>query len=605
MDASRNSPPHLIPRRTMFRGLAMFVVLTAAGLAALWHFTAEGGAPLAEGEGSRHVLTSVSSGFLALAALGAVADLLIGAIRYQIFLRRIRPGTSLWLPIRADLANRFLGAITPSQTGGGPAQVFVLWRGGIPIPDALSFLLINFLSTLVFFLVAGGVTAWVFRDRFPAGAIHALVQYAFVAFAACLLVMLAGLVRPDWLVRPIAWTAGRLEGRLDPASRIVRRASLVLCDSAERYRAACTRFIRENPVLPVLSFVLTLVLYLNKFTLAWLVMRGLGVEGDYLTTVAVQALLHFVLFVAPTPGASGIAEIGTGALMAILMPAHLLAPFTLAYRFVLVYLPATVGALVLLRELGATRVRREPIPDRPGVAAHERPDGARRPKVAAAAAIAILLSTSPAAAQPSSVARSGAEARVESLVVMGLLASDGDSATALLQESVDLARALVRDRPADPDAHYFLAVALGYRLEREGLRTKLRMAAEVRAEAERAVELDPHHAGAHHVMGRLHAGAMRLNRVARLALREVLGASVLEGASWEQAELHFREAWRSDPTCPRHAMELGALYLDTERPALAREVLAQATRLIPREPSDSLALVRARTLLARAEPTQK
>lgn len=359
----------VVPRRKMIRGLAMFVLLTVGGLAALWHFTAEGGAPLADGEWSRHVLTSVSAGFLALALLCAAADLLVGAVRYQVFLRRIRPGTSLWLPMRADLANRFVGAITPSQTGGGPAQVYILWRGGIPIPDALSFLLINFLSTLVFFLVAGGVTAWIFRDRFPAGAIHALVQYAFIAFAACLLLMLAGLVRPDLLVRPIAWAAGRLEGRPDPASRITRRACLALTGSVEWYRAACTRFIRENPALPVLSFVLTLVLYLNKFTLAWLVMRSLGVEGDYLTTVAVQALLHFILFVAPTPGASGIAEIGTGALMAILMPAHLLAPFTLAYRFLLVYLPGTVGALVLLKELGGGRVpgrRRDPAHARAG-----------------------------------------------------------------------------------------------------------------------------------------------------------------------------------------------------------------------------------------------
>lgn len=351
----RSENPGIVPRGKMIRGLVMFVLLTAGGLAALWRFTAESGTALGGGW-SRSLPTSVSAGFLALALLAAAADLLIGAIRYQIFLRRIRPGTSLWLPIRADLANRFVGAITPSQTGGGPAQIFILWRGGIPIPDALSFLLINFLSTLVFFLVAGGVTAWLFRDHFPAGVIHGLVQYAFAAFAACLLVMLAGLVRPDLLVRPLAWAARRLEGRVDPASRSARRACVALTGSLERYRAACTRFIRENPVLPVLSFALTLVLYLNKFTLAWLVMRGLGVEGDYVTTVAVQALLHFILFVAPTPGASGIAEIATGALMAGLMPAHLLAPFTLAYRFVLVYLPATVGSLVLLKELGAAGV---------------------------------------------------------------------------------------------------------------------------------------------------------------------------------------------------------------------------------------------------------
>jgi len=602
----------------MIRGLTVFLALTAAGLAALWHFTAQGDAPLAEGEWSRQVVANLSVGFLALAVLCAVADVLIGAMRYQIFLRRIRPGTSLWLPIRADLANRFVGAVTPSQTGGGPAQVFVLWRGGIPIPDALAFLLVNFLSTLVFFLVAGGVAVWIFRERFPAGGIHALVQYAFVAFAGCLLAMLVGLVRPDWLARPLTWGAARLEGRLGPASRIARRGCLVLSRSLERYRAACAQFIRENPGLPVLSFVLTLLLYLNKFTLAWLVMRGLGVEGDYGTTLAVQAFLHFILFVAPTPGGSGIAEIGTGALMAILMPAHLLAPFTLAYRLLLIYLPAGFGALVLLEELHPARLRREPLPAPPGAGARESAGVVKVRKAAVAAGAAMLLFAGPVGAQLASVARAAPPApitnfgerkgnddagvRIETLVGRGLLAPDPDSKRALFQKSVGLARGLVRDRPTDAEAHFLLSVALGYLLEHEGLRTKLRMAGEVRAEAERALELDPRHAGAHHVMGRLHAGAMRLNRVARLALRGILGASAFEGASWERAEEHFREAWRNDPASPRHPMELGALYVDTGRPGLAREVLAEAIRLTSRGASDSLAVVRARTLLAGLEP---
>ena len=133
----------LIPRERMLRGVVTFIVLTAAGIGSLYWFTARGQA--------HQVWRSLSVPFIALAMLGAAADILIGAERYQIFLRRIRPGTPLWLPIRADLANRFVGAITPSQTGGGPAQVYVLWRGGIPVPDALSFLLINFLSTLIFF----------------------------------------------------------------------------------------------------------------------------------------------------------------------------------------------------------------------------------------------------------------------------------------------------------------------------------------------------------------------------------------------------------------------------------------------------------------------
>lgn len=573
--------PHITPSK-MARGMAAFLALTFLGLGALWHFTARGD--------TREIVAGLSIGFLALAALSAVADLVIGAFRYQIFLRRIRPGTSFWLPIRADLANRFVGAVTPSQTGGGPAQVFILWRGGIPVPDALSFLLINFLSTVVFFLITGGVAAWIFRQHFPDGGMLVLIRYGFVAFAACLAVMLVGLLRPEWLARPMAGLATRLEGSPGTAARMARRVALALSRSVDRYRSVCTYLVRDNPSLPVMSFLLTGLLYLNKFTLAWLVMRGLGAEGGYVITLAVQALLHFILFVAPSPGGSGIAEISTGALMSIVMPLHLLAPFTLAYRFFLLYLPAAAGSVVLLRELGPTA----PSTVRDGAPVLGR---RKRSGVAAAVVAIMVMGGGPAGAQSTT-----GIAEVKALVVRGILAGDREAAELSFRSAVERARNCVAEEPQDPNSHYALAVALGYHLERQGLRKQFAMAAEVRREAERTLELDPDHPGAHHVLGRLHAGAMRLNRMARLILREVAGASVLEGASWTRAEHHFRRAWEEDPSSPRHAMELGALYLDTDRPELARVVLLEATRVPPREMSDSLATARAWTLLARMGP---
>ncbi len=334
----------ILSRGRFVRGLAVFAALTVGSLALLFALTLR--TDLAE------VVRNVSIGFLLLALLGSVADLLIGAARYQIFLRRIRPGTSIWLPIRADLANRFTGAVTPSQTGGGPAQVFILYKGGIPVPDALSFLMINFVSTLVFFLLAGGFTAWAFRSQFSNGAIQYLIQWGFVAFLGGLVFMIVGLVRPDLIARPIGSMVRRLEGNPRDWARLTSRVGRALVENADRYQETCTRFIRHAPWLPVASFVLTVILYLNKFTLAWLVMRGLGVHGDFGTTLAVQALLHFILYVAPTPGGAGIAELSTAALMTVLLPTHLLGPFTLAYRFFLLYLPAAVGGVVLAHALG-------------------------------------------------------------------------------------------------------------------------------------------------------------------------------------------------------------------------------------------------------------
>jgi tetratricopeptide (TPR) repeat protein len=187
---------------------------------------------------------------------------------------------------------------------------------------------------------------------------------------------------------------------------------------------------------------------------------------------------------------------------------------------------------------------------------------------------------------------------IRSRVVEGLAAPTREEAERAFLDALEAARAQVASSPDDAEAHYLLDVALGYHLEHRGIRTKLRLAAEVRAAAEHALELDPRHAGAHHVLGRLHAGAMRLDRLERLVVREVLGGSVLEGASWERAEAYFLEALRLEPSNPRHGMELGSLYLDTHRRERAREILSAAAALPAREAADSLALARVRSLLA-------
>jgi uncharacterized protein (TIRG00374 family) len=344
--------PHRPPgRAAVAKGLAAFALLSGAGVLALFSLTG--------GDDGPAVLPRLHVGFLLLAVAGAVLDIGLGALRYQLFLRKIRPGTSLWLPIRADLANRFVGVVTPSQSGGGPAQVFVLYRGGIPVPEALSFLAINFFFTVLVFLGAGAGAAWVLGERIPGGITSRLVSYGVPVLLGSLGLILFALGRPDGCARILERTARRLERAGGRWARPVARAARLLAGGADRYRAACARFVREEPRLVLAGLLLTVILYLNKFTLAWLVMRGLGAEGAFGTTLAVQALLHPILYVAPTPGGSGLAELAIGALMALVMPAGLLAPFALLYRVLLVHAPAAVGAFVLAAELASGK-RREP-----------------------------------------------------------------------------------------------------------------------------------------------------------------------------------------------------------------------------------------------------
>lgn len=329
----------------MTRGVLGFLALTAAGLGALFFFTFEGDV--------FGVLRGLHPGFLALALLSGGLDLILGPTRFQVFLRKLVPGTRFRLPLTADLVGRFLGAITPSQTGGAPGQIFILYRGGIPLPTILSVLMVGLTASLTVLILSGGVALLVLQEEVGQGALRHLVTWGTIVFAGLVALVAVSVSRPGWITGPLVWSARRVGPRSGRLGDLLRRGAEALERAGDQYRTSFLECVQRDPALPLAVLLITVVLYLNKFTLAWLLMKALGVDGPYLLTVAVQAVLHFILYVAPTPGGSGIAEVSTGALMALVLPTQLLGPFTLVYRFLLGYLPAAAGAVGLALTLQA------------------------------------------------------------------------------------------------------------------------------------------------------------------------------------------------------------------------------------------------------------
>jgi hypothetical protein len=174
------------------------------------------------------------------------------------------------------------------------------------------------------------------------------------------------------------------------------------------------------------------------------------------------------------------------------------------------------------------------------------------------------------------------EARVEERVRRALLAAEeGDVRDRHLEAARTVSEALVQGYPGSARAWYWRAVALGVRTEFAGPFEKLRMGPRVLEATLRTLELDPRHPGGHELMGRLHAAVMRLPWVVRqVALRAGMGDS-LEGASWEQAERHFRIATAEDPGALAPRLELGKLLVERDRHRDASHVLRELVALRP------------------------
>lgn len=133
--------------------------------------------------------------------------------------------------------------------------------------------------------------------------------------------------------------------------------------------------------------------------------------------------------------------------------------------------------------------------------------------------------------------------------------------------------------PEDVELQFMLAAVVGSLADVEKGRGRIRAAQQLHEQVQAVLVLDPGHPGAQHLLGRLHAAVMRMDRITRFLATRVLGGSELRGASWEEARLRLEAAAAGDPCSMDHHYELAKLYAERGEPRLALRPLRQLLRL--------------------------
>lgn len=159
-------------------------------------------------------------------------------------------------------------------------------------------------------------------------------------------------------------------------------------------------------------------------------------------------------------------------------------------------------------------------------------------------------------------------------------ASEGDTRKQLLREAENRARSAIAEGD-DIGRRYALAVILGLRANAEGGRAKVQVAAALSDELDVILAAEPHHPGARHMLGRLHAGIRRMGRFSRWLATNIMGGGKLANATWEAAEENLTYAEKHAPEVADHHLQLALLYRDTGRRELAAREVAHALEIEP------------------------
>lgn len=237
--------------------------------------------------------------------------------------RRILAALGHTVPLRQALtysaAGFYFSSVTPSASGGQPAQVLAMKRDGIPVSHAaLDMLLVTICYQTMTLLFAG--CAWLCLPDAPE-LLGEKLGWLLLFGGAVTLVLTAGMVL--LLLHPPK--SPRFDGYRDAAA-----------------------LIRAKPGLIPQAMLLTAFQLSCLYLVPYVVCRGFGLEAAPARMLGVQALLTLATGCLPLPGAAGAAE---GAFLrgfAAFFGPGLALPAVLVSRGISFYLPLLLTGLVTL-----------------------------------------------------------------------------------------------------------------------------------------------------------------------------------------------------------------------------------------------------------------
>jgi uncharacterized protein (TIRG00374 family) len=336
-------------RRDIIRGLRIFLVITILAIVLVLVFTVD--------RSTYRALRTMVPLFLLLSLFLALLHLYLDFLRLQVLTWALGKFISFKSSVEFTMGGLFLGAVTPFQSGGIPLQVYILKREGFSIGEGTAIILFRAVLALGVVFVALPGIIYYYRVISAAHALRSILNYLFFFYLFAIIILLLILYRTEQVRRGLHRFGDFL--RRKKVIRSDRPRSIVdrMLDEVENFKKSMVLFFRAGKWKTLLSFLLTLISMGIYFLIAPSLLYGLGVQVPIIKAAILQLVLTYLLVFIPTPGASGVAELGGFSLFALICPKELLGIYVLLWRFFTFYLSVIIGALVLIRMVGFEKLK--------------------------------------------------------------------------------------------------------------------------------------------------------------------------------------------------------------------------------------------------------
>jgi len=288
--------------------------------------------------------------FIAVAASWLEGPL--GGLRTYYIMKVINKNITFKSAVKASYSNIFLGAATPSQAGGGIAEIYFVTRDDIPIPEATAGTIMTFVCTL-FFLTIALLLLYFFKTQDMGYLFSVMIKTASFMMAIATCIFIISVFFTNSVNRIILYifywlkSSGKIKDR---RGRIEHRLTRI-CEGMLNYRRASFFMWRHGKLAMLLGFFFTCLFFATRFIIPYFIVKGLGMNANVVVVMYVQLLITLITYFSPTPGGSGLAEMSSLVLMAPFVSNALAPLYTVLWRFCTLYVNVFIGGYLLLREL--------------------------------------------------------------------------------------------------------------------------------------------------------------------------------------------------------------------------------------------------------------
>jgi hypothetical protein len=326
------------------RGFELFALISLVGY----------GAVLLYGNNLPAFLESLGRVHWVWVAVGfglASLDWIGGGLRLWVVTRVVHPKPPLGGMILAGGMSAWAAYLTPVQSGAGPMMIYTMKRSGVPVPVAMTSTLMTFVATVAFFAIAGPLAivlgagkALGNRGDVLGLSLYDLFLGSLGIFAGLGVLMVVVMVFPGFarnLIHRLAGWAGQRNRKV--GDRLER-----LRGGIDQAHASLEKFNTPKGWLSLVwATLLSAPSHANKLLAGYVALRAIGVHANFVDVLLLQTLITFLLYFAPTPGASGIAEMLSAMVMAAGYVQRTDLPlYTLLWRVTLSYYTIAFGFLV-------------------------------------------------------------------------------------------------------------------------------------------------------------------------------------------------------------------------------------------------------------------